>query len=175
MSRGKRRVVGAVALAALAVAFLGCMSLSVGDAEKVVIEKRPATTEGDDGVLQQRGSLPALRPGVEQKVYYPVPYASPPNLQISHDHYFVVVEQQADHFVVRQADDVKSVDLHFEVPAWVARGVRRAPTPEPAKPPESVQPPPLPDPPRPIEKPNGRRPGGPPRRPSPSPQAPLTP
>src|SRR5262245_54727358 len=121
MRRGTQRTIGATALVALTAVFLGCMSLSIGDGERLVVEKRPAKPDEDEGVLQQRGSVPSLRPGVEQKVYYPVPYASPPNLQIGYDEHFVVVDQQADHFVIRLADNAHLEELEeLAVPTWVA-------------------------------------------------------
>jgi hypothetical protein len=61
-------------------------------------------------------------------VYYPVPYASPPNLEI-HDsfHNCRILEQRADGFRIVQDNPV----LTF---TWTARGVKSAPAAQPVAP-----------------------------------------
>jgi hypothetical protein len=70
------------------------------------------------GVTAQRGELTPNHGG-PVTVYYPVPYSSPPNLEI-HDpfHRCKVLEQRPDCFVVAMdGPGIPSVD-------WTARGVR---------------------------------------------------
>ncbi|MBI3412225.1 MAG: hypothetical protein HY040_28170 [Planctomycetes bacterium] len=106
-----------VALVMGAVAFigfsLGCMCLNFGSSAK---------TEGvasDDGAFTQNGQINVPN-RQEFVVYYPVPYASPPNLVVEPNVIAgcTVVDQKADHFVVR-SDRTFPCELK-----WTARGVR---------------------------------------------------
>src|SRR4051794_3354359 len=99
----------AAALTLLAIASsMGCLSFSFGG------RQQPAE---DPSVLAQSGSVTVPK-GQVKDVFYPVPYPSPPNLELDDSfHHYVVIDQQADHFRVRNdsgAWDVK----------WTARGVR---------------------------------------------------
>ncbi|MFO0843671.1 MAG: hypothetical protein U0797_14950 [Gemmataceae bacterium] len=146
MSNRVIRAAGAVSLAALAVIFLGCMSLSFGG--------RNYTTQlVEDEVLCQEGTV-SFRSCDERAVYYPIPYASPPNLDVKTAFGDVVLlDQKPDHFRVAWkgsgptfgADQVK----------WKAKGVRRSPAapcaPNPA--PGASSPPKLPELPAPVEQP----------------------
>jgi hypothetical protein len=128
------RPVGAAALAGLVVIFLGCMSLSIG--ERKVVEKIVPAECTEEGVLCQEGKVTFQR-GSSQVVYYPIPYASPPNLEINQDGPFcfsddvILVEQKDDHFIVRTNSSGSPVTVR-----WRARGLRRpaAPVPTPAGP-----------------------------------------
>jgi hypothetical protein len=73
----------------------------------------------EDGLTRYHGTV-GLAPGQEIDVYYPAPFASPPNLETSPvDPFFgsVVVEQKADHFRIKsQSPFVREV-------TWQACGV----------------------------------------------------
>jgi hypothetical protein len=102
---------------------LGCMNLTIGG--------RTETLAPEDTVGLQRGrsSLPA---GGESVVYYPCPYATPPNLELE-DHSprdsLQIIEQKSDCFRVKNLGP-SPIDV-----SWKARGVR---TITPAAPPPTV-------------------------------------
>jgi hypothetical protein len=134
------RQVGALAGTVLLLIFLGCMSLSIG-----------CKTE-PDGTVCQEGKV-SLHKGQELDVYYPAPYASPPNLELSGDcDKCDIIEQKADHFRIRCNDPCDAT------PHWQARGLRCPPpgttppvivtpsAPPPAPPPTNDAPVPLPTP-----------------------------
>ncbi len=74
----------------------------------------PTTTED---FSRQRGKV-AVPPGEELDVYYPVPFASPPNLRTETTFSDCsVIEQKPDHFRIKNPN-VFSRDL-----TWEARGV----------------------------------------------------
>jgi hypothetical protein len=99
----------------------GCICLAFGGREQRDSEE-PFTQNGK--VMVQQGQ--------ELDVYYPVPYASPPNLQIDDTlNVHVIVDQQADHFRLRNAGFAKA--SAWPGVEWTARGMR-APTPSPATP-----------------------------------------
>jgi hypothetical protein len=99
--------------------FLGCMSISIGEKTTEIV---------NDGSFVQEGNV-RLRAGAEQVIWYPIPYASPPNLQMDDDD-CVILEQREDHFRVGNTDHHFSSSTH-----WKARGVKATPPP--------VDPPPL--------------------------------
>jgi len=109
-----RRCVAALAVVVTLIIFLGCMSLNIG---------RPVLDTAGDEVLFQKGKLQPSGE-TEQDVYYPIPYASPPNLTLddtfSHD--LVIVDQKPDHFRVRYGIDKPMI--HFFGVEWTARGMR---------------------------------------------------
>jgi hypothetical protein len=117
----------------IALIFLGCMSFSFGGHYDV---------PPDGEVLTQKGQV-TVKGGCEQDVYYPVPYASPPNLDANDtfDH-AELLEQRADHFRVRNTSAL-AICVN-----WKARGVRClgtpavAPVPAPAPAPAATDPPP---------------------------------
>jgi hypothetical protein len=80
--------VGATAAALMLTIIMGCMSLQIG------------CKTGPDGTICQEGKV-SLEGHQELDVYYPVPYASPPNLEIEGDSGFDIIEQKADHFRLR--------------------------------------------------------------------------
>ena len=137
------RPVGILAGSITLLIFLGCMSLSIG-----------CRTEPDSTTCQE-GKV-SLRKGQELDVYYPIPYASPPNLEINWDaDECEIIEQKADHFRIRCKRQCEAT------PHWKARGLKCPPpgtTPTvivapPAPPPSTNSPPsPLP-PPTPIQNP----------------------
>lgn len=121
----------------LCVVVLGCMSISFGG--KNVCCNDPQEP------FEQKGEL-CLEAQGEIDVYYPIPYASPPNLTVDGPlHSAVVFDQKPDHF--RVAGNGKLT--------WVARGVRAGPTvvvpvlPSPPPPALAGPAPPLPPPPEP--------------------------
>jgi hypothetical protein len=110
-------IAASVAMVFGALTVLGCMNFgSIPPAVEVKVTDDP-------GVLAQDGKLPA-RPGKEQVVYYPVPYASPPNLQIADPaNVCDIVDQRENCFVVHFHPKAKPQD---EV-TWTARGSRKTP------------------------------------------------
>jgi hypothetical protein len=147
MSTQVVRAAGALSLAALAVIVLGCMSLSFGG--------RNYTTHlvEDDGLLCQEGKV-KLGCSEERAVYYPIPYASPPNLDVSAGIVEVaVLDQKPDHFRVRWAPGISSGPPPLV--CWKAKGLRRVAVPcaAPVTIPETVPPPKLPELPAPVEQP----------------------
>jgi hypothetical protein len=136
----------------LAGVIVGCMNLSFG--ERTITTYVPPASDGVP--YTQEGTL-TLRGSGTKTVYYPVPYASIPNLtlidadggNVRESEHFVLEEQRPDYFCVRNAS-------HSSREAnWVAKGVRPAPLPEPPAPapPARALPPPDPVPiegPRPI-------------------------
>jgi hypothetical protein len=112
----------------LCLVVLGCMSISFGG--KNVCCGDPQEP------LEQKGEL-CLEAQGEIDVYYPLPYASPPNLTVdAASHKVVVLEQKPDHFRAYGAGKAK----------WVARGVRLGPTVVVNGPPALPPPAPLPGP-----------------------------
>ena len=109
------RKVGVLAAGLVVLIFLGCMSLSFGE--------RAPEAAPDCSPLVQKGEV-TVPVGAEQDVYYPIPYASPPNLTI-HEPFLdcVIVDQKPDHFRIR--NERKGI-LLGGCPAveWTARGLR---------------------------------------------------
>jgi hypothetical protein len=137
--RWTQRTGGAAALAAIAAILLGCMNLSI--AERTV-HSSGCLQEGD--LLCQEGKA-SLSAGERRQIFYPLPYSSPPNLELNAEDEVELEDQKPDHFVVHNKPLTVSKTRCL---TWKARGVRR-PTPE------AVPPPTLPDRPVPVEKPNG--------------------
>jgi hypothetical protein len=108
--------VGATAAALMLAIITGCMSLSMSIGCKT----------GPDGTVCQEGKV-SLEHDQELDVYYPVPYASPPNLEIEgvSDGY-EIIEQKADHFRIRCKVLVIGRDgrTHWN---WKARGSKCSP------------------------------------------------
>jgi len=108
------RTAGVLAGVLLIVIILGCMSIQIGG-------KSFHNGLTQDGLFLQEGET-TVAAGAEQDVYYSVPFASPPNLELCgllND--CVLVEQHADHFRVRNPGHFsRDVD-------WKAKGVKAAP------------------------------------------------
>jgi hypothetical protein len=104
-----RRIAGAMSGTGFLVIVLGCMNIQLGG--RTVVQE-------DSLTFTQEGSLVASA-GQEVDVFYPVPYASPPNLVVEDlMHNSTLVEQKADHFRLRN-------DGHFSLScSWTARGLR---------------------------------------------------
>jgi hypothetical protein len=127
------RPVGLLAAFILLIILLGCMSISIGK-----FSGTSGTTESD-GTFCQEGEA-TVSPGVIREVYYPVPYAHTPNLEISDTfNNCILVTEREGSFSVRN-DSSHSVSV-----SWKARGQKAAP-PAVVVPPESVLPPPAPVP-----------------------------
>ena len=111
-SPAARRWIAASALAILLVIFLGCVSINIG---------WPLGESGTEDVLVQKGTLHPS--DFDQDVFYPIPYASPPNLTIDEPFHrdVLIVEQEADHFRVRYTKDKPLAIFGVE---WTARGTR---------------------------------------------------
>jgi len=113
-----RRLLGGIAAAFGALILLGCMNFAVGN----------HCSDAPEGILEQKGEV-HLRPMDEQDVYYPVAYASVPNVELSANYHLVVIEdQKEDHFRIRNTS--KSIVST----GWHARGVRAGLLPPPAQP-----------------------------------------
>src|SRR5437763_13446789 len=106
----KLRAAGAAAAVLAIGVMLGCMSFS--------FEGRKEIVNSTDISYAQSGEL-TLTCGQVIDVYYPVPYASPPNLTLkkSSDD-CCVIDQKPDHFRVQN-----NCGLTREV-KWTARGMR---------------------------------------------------
>jgi hypothetical protein len=143
------RWVTAIAGLALVIIIAGCMSLSFGEKS---VTYAPVPSDGVAFAQEGKAALPA---GGSRVIYYPVPYASIPNLSILNDENeeseeLAVVEQAPDHFKVCN-------NSHFFARSgrWVARGVRPLPPPAPPAvlaPPASPAGPELPARPMPAEE-----------------------
>ena len=111
--RNRLRILLAGFVVLLLAIVLGCMSLSFGERH---YDGR------DDGLLCQEDEF-ELRDGASRTVYYPIPYASPPNLVVASTFGHVEIEEQAaDHFRVSCTDAVGQV-------TWKAKGLRVTPPP----------------------------------------------
>lgn len=109
----RKRVAASVGAAAVLAFCLGCMSLNFGGKTEVV--------QSDDGTGSQCGKI-QLAAYEELTVYYPVPYYSPPNLQLDTGcEHFRITDQRADHFKVKNVNG-----LTREV-SWKARGMKSLP------------------------------------------------
>ena len=103
-------------LVLLACIILGCMTFSFG----------PESSSPSDDLLEQEGEFNLSE--LSQTVYYPIPFASPPNLTLGDNiHHAEIEEQAADHFKVR-----------FHIVAigtttWKAKGIHGA-RPSPPEP-----------------------------------------
>jgi hypothetical protein len=116
VERGAAIVLGSAFLAIC----LGCASFQFGGHTEVVPPAPAVAAPSDDPAITQSGTGTS-RGGNEQDVFYPVPFASPPNLEV-HDiiGHVVVTEQRPDRF------HVKNVVHEF---TWKARGVPVTATP----------------------------------------------
>jgi hypothetical protein len=134
-----RKTVVLLAAVTLLVILLGCMSISIG---KFGSSPPPE----DDGMLCQGGEV-ELALAAERDVYYPVPYPSPPHLDIS-DPFgkCELVEQKPDHFRVRSTFEKSALGGPFTL-KWKAKGLKMPP---PAPPPGPA---PLPAEPVPVDHP----------------------
>ena len=131
----RRKLLLLLALICLPLLATGCICLSFGGCEH----------SEADGVLTQTGKV-TCKYESQVTVYYPVPYASPPNLEI-HDlaRNFSLLEQRADCFrIVQVSPGLPNVE-------WTARGMRApaaippsTPEPAPTMPPANVPQEPLP-------------------------------
>jgi hypothetical protein len=112
------RVAGGTSAAVTALIFLGCMSISLGGGSTT------CESHNAEDVLAQEGETTVPAHG-QRVVYYPVPYASPPNLELkscwSSWHECALVEQRPDLFRVHNPGAFSCTV------SWTARGVRGAP------------------------------------------------
>ena len=112
------------AVIAVPLLLTGCLSFSIGGNHSTHSNEDPA-------VLAQSGTV-TIPAGPVHDVYYPIPYASPPNLELDDPlHACEIVEQKADHFRVRINGVAGSAAVK-----WNASGVRlvqqvAAPQPNP--------------------------------------------
>jgi hypothetical protein len=127
--------------------FLGCMSISIGC--RTAEEAKPCPD--DSSVLAQEGKVRSVHlASADQTIYYPIPYAAPPNLELHDPHgIYTVVEQKETHFRVRVSHTVGSTWDGDSV-TWKARGVRCPPPAPPASTPPAEAAPPALLPPNPL-------------------------
>jgi hypothetical protein len=125
----------------LALPLLAAVSCATTEST-LVMNHGPTTTESGEFVI--------LTPSPQTfDVYYPIPFASPPNLQLAGDtNDFELVEQQADHFTVRRRTAAPPT-VHWRAegkphygPPPPPPAVLRPVVIEPAPPPETKLPPP---------------------------------
>ena len=108
------RAACAVAACLTVLIILGCMTNNYCSMPEGVSEA--------DGILTQTGEA-SLPGSSEQFIYYPVPYSSPPNLELEGTlNYFKLLEQKADGFRIRN-----EYSLTHSV-TWKARGQRIPPS-----------------------------------------------
>jgi hypothetical protein len=135
-----RPAFGVVAVALLAL-FLGCM----GGPDRVIPQPRSGAeevgvfTDPDSGVVKQTGHL-SLSKSEQQKVYYPIPYATVPNLTLLGvaDDFSgkpVIVQQETGWFLIHNTNPFNAKSCR-----WEARGLKTA---EPAGPPLPPRPVPI--------------------------------
>jgi len=104
-----RRSAGVVSGLGFLVIILGCMNIQLGG--RTVLQE-------DSLTLTQQGSI-AASSGQEVDVFYPVPYASPPNLVLEDfTHNYTVVDQKPDRFRLRNNGPFTPTC------EWTAHGVR---------------------------------------------------
>jgi len=116
------RKVAGLAIGLQVLIFLGCMSFSIGE--------RHIEAPADGNTLVQNGEV-TVPPGMEQDVYYPIPFACPPNLVLDDcGHECAIIDQRADHFRIRnlRMPGVMGDSLEVE---WTARGLRARAIPVP--------------------------------------------
>jgi len=116
------RTAGIIAGLAMLLIILGCMSIEIGTRKEECCHTTP------EGTLVQTGTI-TVQEKTTQRVNYPIPYASPPNLEI--DCTFedcVTTAQEADHFCV------ENPNVFCRKVTWKARGVRQTPLPLPLAP-----------------------------------------
>ncbi len=120
----KRKVTLLLAIVCLPLLTTGCLCLSFGGGcDGHCGGEHPES----NGVLTQKGSF-AKPTGEPVTVYYPVPYASPPNLEIQDPlNKCHIIDQRADCFrIVQDGPGMLNVN-------WTARGVKSI-SPSPALP-----------------------------------------
>jgi hypothetical protein len=112
----RRRRIGIAAGLALLLIALGCMSFSIESGERV-------SWVGNEAVLEQKGMV-SVKDNDIVCVYYPIPYASPPNLPIEDTfQHYTILDQKPEYFRVRNEGGWPNVK-------WTARGLK-APPPSP--------------------------------------------
>lgn len=106
-SRRVRIAISVIAAIMIPMMSMGCLALNFGGWSQ---------KSDDPSIVAQSGSVPIPK-GQEVVVYYPRPYASPPNLELEDTfHNYKIVEQRPDCFRVR--NESGTWDLK-----WTARGV----------------------------------------------------
>jgi hypothetical protein len=132
------RSVVVLAVVLLLALFLGCMSLQIGG-------RRSVEVPVGDGLIEQTGTV-TLTGHEAQKVYYPIPYVSTPNLTLCDKWpcgHWEIIDQQWDHFTVRRSGHSWGSPLEL---TWTAKGLKGPPPPAPVAvlPAERLPPKPIP-------------------------------
>ena len=116
-----RRLLGAAAGTFALAVILGCMNIS--------FEGRRHIIHNDDQTYSQTGTL-EVPAGQELEIFYPMPYAAPPNLVVTSTFSeCLIVEQRPDHFRVKN-----TMSSPREL-TWTARGLKGPPAMIVAQPP----------------------------------------
>jgi hypothetical protein len=118
--RTRLRIAAALGTVAFIGIVVGCMSFSIGG--KTVIKSDEANAFEQEGAVE-------LRPLEVRDIYYPIPYAAPPNLEITctfHNNDIDLVDQHAEFFRIRNTSTQWSRDVD-----WKSRGVKTLPPPPP--------------------------------------------
>jgi hypothetical protein len=110
------RLASLAALVTSTLIILGCMSFSLGG--RTYQCQSTACHLADDGLWTEKGET-HLKVHGEQDVYYPVPFATTPNVELTSDfEHCAIVEQKPDHFRIRNTSG------SVVTANWQARGVR---------------------------------------------------
>lgn len=116
------RLAGVVAVVLLGTMVVGCMSGLIIDSIKPVSTGPVGVTTDASGVVMQEGNI-TVGKGCEQEVFFPVPYAAIPNLEVSEPScvtsHFHLKAQEKTSFLIENKDEFFSRTFH-----WKARGVR---------------------------------------------------
>jgi hypothetical protein len=104
------RLAAALGMALFVGFSLGCMNLNFGGRHEVV-----SPTIVEEGVQRGKAYAPYAQ---DVRVYYPQPYATPPNLEFEDDGktQLIIMDQRADFFCVKNTQ----IGRDF---SWKARGV----------------------------------------------------
>ena len=115
---------GVAAALAIMLIFLGCMSFEGTHVDRTEIVPPPEAPNPNlvgDGLLEQQGRG-TIRGLAEEDVYFPVPYISPPNLELIGDSENVQLEyQRRDHFRIKNWSNNRHYVATF---GWKAKGVK---------------------------------------------------
>jgi hypothetical protein len=130
---------------------LGCMSFNINTGEDVPPNDPPPPANLPPGDLREQHGTVVIPPDGFVDVYYPIPFVSTPNLELSRETERVsLIVQRRDHF------RIKNTGLFERTVRWDAHGVTVAlnPPPAPERPlepgPAPVQPAKLPPEPIPV-------------------------
>jgi len=132
------RPAGALSALLTTLIIFGCMSTNhYHTTEEVRVAPAGEGSESQATALVQSGKI-TFKAGTMQVIYYPIPYASPPNLELDDAEYFDLLEQKDKFFRIRchTNSDYEKFTSH-----WKARGLPIPPPPGPPPEPATLLPP----------------------------------